>query len=187
MRKRKLKWYQSKLLLCIITLTKFIINKKRFFMCCVLVDAAWGVWEDCCSYLAIYLLRSLPVLALLIMPGGVVTPALNQPARRLTQLSKSISHTLAKLDCHLQSLDGWPLPFLEYFESHSVGQYDGSKFEEYFSCQSVIAQINGKCPVNGFCHPDNLWEIMSFMLVNESGRIYFFIIDISILVFLMSM
>lgn len=80
MHKHKVKWYQSKLLLCIITLTKLVINKKRFFMGCVLVDAAWGVWQDRCSYLAIYLHCSLPVLALVIVPGGVVTPALNQPA-----------------------------------------------------------------------------------------------------------
>lgn len=57
-------------------------------MGCVLVDVVRGVWKDRCSYLAVYLHRSLPVLALLIVPGGVVTPALNQPAETDSAVQK---------------------------------------------------------------------------------------------------
>ena len=96
-------------------------------MFCVLVYAVWTVWGDRCSYLAIYLLHSLSILVWLILPWGVVSPALKQPAQRLTKLSKSILHTPVKLVCHLPWLNGCPLLFLEYFKSHSVGQYDGSK------------------------------------------------------------
>lgn len=34
-------------------------------MCYGLVSAAWKVWEDRCNYLVVFLLHSLPVVALL--------------------------------------------------------------------------------------------------------------------------
>lgn len=50
---------------CVSTSTTCIINERRFFMCYGLVSAAWRVWEDRCSYLTVFLLHSLPVVALL--------------------------------------------------------------------------------------------------------------------------
>lgn len=34
-------------------------------MCCGIVSAAWRVWENRCSYLAVFLLHRLPVVVLL--------------------------------------------------------------------------------------------------------------------------
>lgn len=65
-----LKWRGITAISCSVSIsTTCIINERRFFMCYGLVSAAWRVWEDRCSYLAVFLLHSLPVAVLLDNTG----------------------------------------------------------------------------------------------------------------------